>query len=173
VHYRSEPATETFINILTPDQRLVTVIEVLSLANKLPGDGQRQYRQKQQELCAAGVSLVEIDLLRRGRRVIALPQEKLPRRLRATYLTCVRRGWQSDRFEIYAMALQKPLPAIAIPLRETDKDIRLDLQAIVDQAYKKGRYHATIDYAQPPDPRLDGADAKWAKSVVGKAARSR
>src|SRR5581483_484958 len=68
VELNGEPATETFINIVEsgPGHRLVTVIEVLSLANKLPGDGQAQYREKQRELSAAGVSLVEIDLLRRG-----------------------------------------------------------------------------------------------------------
>src|SRR5436305_1570999 len=51
VQYRSEPATETFINILDPasDCKLVTVVEILSLANKLAGKGQRQYRQKQRE----------------------------------------------------------------------------------------------------------------------------
>src|SRR5713101_4875550 len=61
----AEPATETFINILDPavGYRLVTVIEILSLTNKLPGKGQREYRQKQKELQAAQVSLVEIDLL--------------------------------------------------------------------------------------------------------------
>src|SRR5713101_2849398 len=49
VEYRGEPATETYLNILEagPGQRLITVIEILSLANKLPGEGQRLYRQKQ------------------------------------------------------------------------------------------------------------------------------
>ena len=63
-----EPPPETYLTILEagPGQRLVTVIEVLSPANKLPGEGQRQYRRKQQELRDASVSLVEIDLLRRG-----------------------------------------------------------------------------------------------------------
>src|SRR5438105_3437384 len=81
VEYAGEPATETFINILEagPGQRLVTVIEILSLTNKLPGEGQRQYRQKQHELRHAGVSLVEIDLLRRGERVLSLSPSRIPR----------------------------------------------------------------------------------------------
>src|SRR6266851_3520290 len=47
-----EPVTETFINILEagPGQRLVTVIEILSLSNKLPGESQQEYRSKQTEL---------------------------------------------------------------------------------------------------------------------------
>jgi hypothetical protein len=101
-----EPANETYLNILEagPGQRLVTVIEVLSPANKLPGEGQRQYRRKQRELRDAGVSPVEIDLLRRGQRVLSLPAARIPRRVRTLYQVCVRRGGQPCRFEIYPRA---------------------------------------------------------------------
>jgi hypothetical protein len=81
VPYRGELATETFLNVLEagPGQRLITVIEFLSLANKLAGPGQRQYRRKQHELADARVSLVEIDLLRQGRRVLNVPPSRIPR----------------------------------------------------------------------------------------------
>ncbi len=77
VPYPGEPATETFLSVLEagPGQRLITVIEILSLANKLAGPGQRQYRQKQH-----GVSLVEIDLLRQGRRILNVPTSHIPAR---------------------------------------------------------------------------------------------
>ncbi len=168
VEYEEEAATETYINILEagPGQRLITVIEILSLSNKLPGDGQRQYRQKQRELRKAGVGLVEIDLLRRGVRVLSLPRSRIPRRVRTTYQVCARRGWHSGRFEIYPVPLRRRLPAIRIPLRQKDQDIRLDLQAVLDQAYRKGRYHLTIDYSRPPDPPLTGADRRWATTVI-------
>jgi Protein of unknown function (DUF4058) len=171
VHYRGEPATETFVEILEvePGQRLVTVIELLSLTNKLPGEGQRQYRKKQKELHDAKVSLVEIDLLRGGERTLSLPASRIPRRLRTTYQVCVHRGWQDDDYEIYPVPLRNPLPSLRIPLRETDEDIRLDLQAILDLAYRKGRYRATIDYHEPPNPPLAGADAKWAKALMKKS----
>src|SRR5437660_9201377 len=120
VQYDGEPATETYINIVEAGlgQRLVTVIEVLSLANKLRGEGQAQYRQKQRELYGARVSLVEIDLLRRGERVVSVPQALIPRHARTTYQVCVRRGWRPRRFEIYPVPLRKPLPSLRIPLRE-------------------------------------------------------
>jgi hypothetical protein len=173
VQFHSEPVTETFINILdaSAEHRLVTVIEILSLANKLPGEGQRLYRQKQRELRAVGVSLVEIDLLRKGQRVLSLPVTEIPRRLRTTYQACVRRGWKPDTFEIYPLVLRQRLPAIRIPLRETDDDIHLDLQSILDQAYRKGRYHASLDYQRAPDPPLPPEDARWARAVVKKAGR--
>ncbi len=169
-----EPATETFINILEagPAQRLVTVIQLLSLSNKLPGEGQRQYRQKQRELRDTNVSLVEIDLLRRGDRVLSVPVSRIPKRARTTYQICVRRGWRPRRFEIYPVPLRARLPGIRIPLRETDEDIRLDLQSILQQAYRKGRYHLTIDYSKRPAPPLAPDDAKWARSLLKKNKRS-
>jgi hypothetical protein len=171
VEYQGEPTTETYINILEagPGQRLVTVIEILSLTNKLAGEGQRRYRQKQVELCDAGVSLVEIDLLRRGERVTSVPPKLLPKRVRTTYQVCVRRGWTPWRWEIYPVPLQSRLPGIRIPLRQKDEDIRLDLQAIVDLAYRKGRYGATIAYDAPPEAPLTRQDGKWIRTVLKKA----
>jgi hypothetical protein len=170
-----EPATETFLNVLEagPGQRLITVIEILSLANKLAGDGQRQYRRKQQELASAGVSLVEIDLLRQGRRVLNIPPSRLRESARTTYHACVRRGWRPEQCEVYPVPLRGALPAIRIPLRQKDEDVRLDLQAVLEQAYRKGRYALTINYAEPPDPPLAGDDAKWARALVKAARKSK
>src|SRR5438093_5157102 len=65
-----DPATEGYIEIIDASSggRVVTVIEVLSPANKVAGDGQEKYLQKRQELRDAKVSLVEIDLIRAGNR---------------------------------------------------------------------------------------------------------
>ncbi len=166
-----EPATETFINLIDPEgkDRLITVIEILSLANKLLGPGQREYRQKQEKLQRRGVNLVEIDLLRRGHRVILAPVARLGRRLRTTYQACVWRAAKPDQCEVYRIPLRSPLPKIKIPLRSKDKDIFLDLQAIVGQAYRKGRYGATLDYSEPADPPLLPGDAKWAQGLIKKA----
>jgi hypothetical protein len=76
----SEPMTETFIQIIDvgSGKQVVTVLEVLSLANKAPGDSRNQYRQKRKELMAGGVSLVEIDLLRAGAWSMSLAQDFIP-----------------------------------------------------------------------------------------------
>lgn len=175
VEYAGEPATETYLSIVEAGagQRLVTVIEILSPADKLPGEGQRQYRRKQRELRDTGVSLVEIDLLRRGDRVLSLPVSRIPQRVRTPYQVCVRRGWQPRRFEIYPVPLRDPLPAIRVPLREGEEDIRLNVQTILELAYRKGRYHLTINYDRPPDPPLRGGDVKWARALIKKAGLSR
>ena len=61
--------------------------------------------------------------------------------------------------------MQDRLPAIAIPLRETDRDVPLDLQPILDQAYRNGRYD-DLDYIRDPDPPLTGEDAVWAAQIL-------
>ncbi len=63
-----EPETQGFIEIVEtrPQRRVITVLEVLSPSNKYAGVGRDRYRQKQADLIAGDVSLVEIDLLRAG-----------------------------------------------------------------------------------------------------------
>jgi hypothetical protein len=172
IRYAPEPVTETFIEIIDAGtgQRVVTIIDFLSLSNKFPGEGQEQYTRKQGELRQASVSLVEIDLLRAGHRVLSLPLAKIPVRLRAPYQVCVRRGWETDTFEVYPVPLRERLPIIRIPLRQTDDDARLDLQALIDQAYRKGRYD-TINYRIAPEPPLEGADATWAQELLHEAGK--
>ena len=55
-----------WVEIRDKSGKLVTVIEVLSPSNKLE-PGRSVYLQKQQDYLAAGVNLLEIDLLRIGR----------------------------------------------------------------------------------------------------------
>ena len=135
-----EVATEAFVTIIdtTTGGKLVTVIEFLSTSNKLSGDGQNKYRQKQKELKEAGVSLVEIDLLRTGRWVMQAPEHRVPPRYRTTYQMCVHRGWRDSEYEIYHAPLRQKLPAIHVPLRESDPDASLDLQTLIEQAYRNG-----------------------------------
>ena len=68
-------------------------------------------------------------------------------------MACVTRGWKPDVAELYPLPLAEPLPAIRIPLRESDADVTLNLQALIDQCYENGGYD-TIDYRQPPVPPL-------------------
>jgi len=167
IHVDAEPATETYLEIRDAERRrVVTVIEFLSETNKLPGEGLRQYRQKQRELHQGGVSLVEIDLLRAGKRSLVWPTPRFPRRVRATYQALVRRGWIAEKLQILALRLRRQLPSIPIPLREQDQEVRLELQPLIDQAYRKGRYGDTIDYREPPDPPFDGDDETWADTLL-------
>jgi hypothetical protein len=164
---QDEPMTETFIEIIDigSGKRVVTVIEVLSLTNKLPGESRDQYRRKPEELRAGGVSLVEIDLLRAGRRRLGIPYHRIPLSHRTTYQVCVRRGWQPRAVEIYPVPLRQSLPTVSVPLRDTDTDVPLDLQTLLEPCYRNGGYDADIDYRIPPIPPLAADDEAWADAL--------
>jgi hypothetical protein len=167
LHVPVEEISEGYIQIIEAGSgnRVVTVIEFLSVTNKRPGQGQELYLLKQQELMSSTTSLVEIDLLRAGKRVLMAGPHDIPPSHRTTYQACVRRGWKPGRVEVYRLPLREPLPAIRIPLRETDDDAILDLQALIDQCYRNGRYD-DLDYAAEPEPPLDPEDAAWADGLL-------
>jgi hypothetical protein len=146
-----EPITLRYIEIadIRGKKRVITAIEFLSPANKTEA-GAEQYRSKQKHLARGNVNLVEIDLLRKGRWVINADQNFYPRSLAQPYRICVTRSTQPDQSEVYRATYGKALPSIRIPLRPTDADIRLPLQAILNQAYLNGRYGDTLDYSLPP-----------------------
>ena len=70
----------------------MTVVEVLSPTNKIPGEGQELYLQKQRQLLRTDVNLVEIDLLRGGERVLVIPPRQLRLEHQTPYHICVRRA---------------------------------------------------------------------------------
>ncbi|MBI2805399.1 MAG: DUF4058 family protein [Planctomycetes bacterium] len=172
VQFGDEPITETFIKILDArtGNQVVTVIEFISPTNKIPGTGYKMYRKKQTELKEAKVTLVEIDLLRGGKRVLSVPLSRIRFKDRTRYQAVVRRGWKWHEAEVYALPLHKRLPAIPIPLRPTDSDTRLNLQTLIEQCYQNGRYD-TLDYQTEPDPPLEGSDAEWADELLRAAGK--
>jgi hypothetical protein len=170
-----EAASEGFIEIIdtATGNRVVTVIELLSPSNKFPGEGQDLYRRKQAEYRRGNVSLVEIDLLRSGQRVISVPGRLVPPSHQTTYSVCVTRGGKTNYWELYRVPLQKPLPEIKIPLRDSDPDVVLNLQTLIERCYVNGRYD-DIDYSREPDPPLSPDDAAWARQrliATGKRGR--
>jgi hypothetical protein len=172
VHYKPEPVDETFIEIIDAGSgnKVITVIEFLSVANKNAGEGQDLYLKKQDELKRGRVSLVEVDLLREGKRILSLPARRIPKHARTPYQVCVRRGWTFGEYEVYPVPLRQRLPAIRIPLRQKDNDISLDLQELIDKAYLNGRYQ-TIDYSVAPEPPLGEEDMKWAIEILRQAGK--
>jgi hypothetical protein len=121
-------------------------------------------------LRAGSVNLVEIDLLRGGQRVFMAPAEQIPHARRTPYQACVWRASRPGTWEHYAFPMEKPLPAIPIPLRKQDSDVYLQLQPLIEQCYENGRYE-TLDYRQPPVPPLSGDAADWADQLLRAAGK--
>lgn len=164
----SEPETLHQIQIVDTQagHRIVTSIEFLSLANKVGEEGREQYRKKQRNMLAGGVNLVEIDLLRAGKWVLAVPKGHVPKPCREPYRISVVRAVRQDVAEVDSVSLREPLPSVRVPLRSEDEDVPLTLQPLLDLAYVNGRYWEDIDYAEDPDPPLSGPDADWAEQIL-------
>jgi hypothetical protein len=142
------------------DETLVTAIELLSPVNKRPGvDGADAYEKKRQELFQSSAHLLEIDLLRAGKRPLPARPERLPD---DPYFVFLHRREDWPRVGIWPCALQKPLPTVPVPLRRPDPDVVLSLTQVLQQVYRNARYDLQVDYrTAPPPPDLAPEDATW------------
>ena len=158
---RVDEDVERWIEIRTADGRVVTVIELLSPANK--GSAYDRYKLKQSNYLQSHTSLVEIDLLRSGRHTLPLPDDFLKLRKRPPgthYNICCSRAWRPGTRELYTWRLRDRVPAVRIPLRPTDKDIVLDLQPLIDRCYEVGRYYEG-HFEENPEPPFPADEAAW------------
>ncbi len=137
---------------------LVTVIELLSPVNKRPGaEGADAYDRKRREILRSDAHLLEIDLLRPGRRpALTTPLPDAP------YFIFLSRIERRPLVEIWPLSLREPLPVVPVPLRSPDADVPLALAEALHHAYTSARYDLRIDYRHaPPPPTLSPDDAAW------------
>lgn len=156
-----EEHEEEFIEVRNrADGRLVTLIEVVSPANKTTPAGRAAYLEKRKDAVAQRAGVVEIDLVLQGKPTLNYSRDGLPE---YDYAVTVTRATAPDRYEIYTATLQKRLPKFKVPLSPDDRDALLDLQAAFTRAYDQGNFAAQIDYTDPPpaDVPLSDANASW------------
>jgi hypothetical protein len=151
-----DPTTQAFIEIRRmPERNLITVVELLSPVNKNGAQG--QYLDKRQLLLRKKVPIVEIDLLRGGRRLSL--NKPLPD---GHYFGFVSRFEPKSVCEVYHWTVRRRLPKLPVPLRLEDGDIRVDLQEVFGITFERGRYSKMIDYKKtPPGPAFFGDDMEW------------
>jgi hypothetical protein len=149
---------EIYVDIykLDPQRQLVTSVEVLSPSNKRRGSaGWTEYERKRSLFVQGHANLVEIDLLRRGRRHAM--SEAWPD---SPYVTAVFRREKAPTAEIWPAFSTKPLPSIPIPLMPPDSDVAIPLQPLVSDIYESSRYFDDMKYDQPIRPPLSAEEAK-------------
>lgn len=147
------------VEVLTAGElELITAIEILSPVNKRPRhEARRMYLRKRRELLRSAVHLIEIDLLRAGRRPPL--DEPVPA---APYYVVLSRDEHRPTVDVWPIQLCDKLPTIPVPLAEPDPDVPLDLSAVVAAVYERGGYATLIDYSQPPPPpAFSDADSAW------------
>jgi hypothetical protein len=159
-----EEHREKFIEVYetVPEQRLVTCVEVLSPTKKRPNSpGWNLYERKRMSLLLGHVNLVEIDLLRGGKRMPML--DPWPG---SAYVIMVARAMNAQLCKVWPTHYRRPLPTIPVPLARPDPDIPLSLQPIIDEIHQRFRYSKRIDYAKPLHPRLPARDADWLRQQL-------
>jgi hypothetical protein len=142
---------------------LVTVIEILSPANKRRGEQAfDDYRRKRRDLLRTQVHLLEIDLLRAGERPpLTQPVPAAP------YYVTLSRGERRPKVEVWPIQLADRLPAVPVPLLAPDPDVALDLGALIASVYARGAFGRVLDYSEPPPPpALSAAEKGWLAGVV-------
>ncbi len=162
------PRPKRRIAIIDSRGQLVTVIEILSPSNKRNG-GLAPYALKRTDFMNSGVNLVEIDLVRAGGLLtdlfededVTLTMGQPP----PVHVVAIFRGHGSDERALYPVRYQERLPAITIPLRSGERDVVLDLQAVIQQCFEDAALWHT-DYGQDPRPKLSSNDSIWLDELL-------
>ncbi len=137
------------------NNRLVTAIEILSPVNKR-APGLVPYLKKREELHNAGVHLLEIDLLRRGKRVIEHPK------LRGCHYTVALMRATNKITDAWGFNITDTAPIVPVPLTGEDPDVVLDLGEALKIIYKRSMYHLSVNYKEvPPKPPFTEPELKW------------
>jgi len=156
------PTRQVTVKIrLRENNRVVTVIELLSPINKRTGPGREEYLEKRDAYIKTGLHIVEIDLLRRGPRMPF--HGTLPR---CHYLIAVRNAYRRPNADLWPLSMRQPLPVIPVPLLQPDPDVPLDLGFALRTAYERARYDLRVDYSKLPEPPLSAADREWVREII-------
>lgn len=148
------------IRDLEQAEEVVTVIEVLSPANKTPGPGREEYLTKRAAILHSTTHLVEIDLLRSGPRMPALGAPE-----GAAYGILVSDARSRPHGFLVQFGVRDTVPPFPLPLRgEPEPDIRIG--PLIAEIYGTGRYDRRIDYRRPPEPPFAPEDEEWADALL-------
>lgn len=148
----------SFIEIRDRDNmEIVTVIELLSPSNKT--SNRKEYVEKRRAYVQSGIRLVEIDLLRGG------PRMPIDAMTPCDYYVLVTRPEDLPDIGVWPINLRDALPNVAVPLREPQANVALNLKQLLDRIYDDACYGDYV-YETPPHPPLDDEDAVWAQQFA-------
>jgi hypothetical protein len=149
---------EDYIEIREQDGSLVTLLDIVSPANKTTGTGRKEYLSTRGAAKESKANVVEIDLVMQGLPTLDYSRDNLPEWDHAVTVT---RSTQPERYEIYTATLQKRLPKFRLPLAANDRDTVLDLQTVFAKCYDQGGYSERIDYCREPPVPLSDDKRQW------------
>ncbi len=163
-----DEVSETYLQVHeTATKRVVTVLELLSPANKLHSRGRRKYEKKRERILHSRTHLVEVDLLRDGE---PMPLSKQPAPM--DYRILVSRSPSRPRAQPYAFSVRQAIPSVPLPLLAGDPEPVVDLNSILHDLYERAGFDLRLDYSAPALPPLQEDDTAWATEVIRERART-
>ena len=143
--------------------RVITMLEILSPWNKRSGEGRLDYVRKRNEILRSRTSLVEIDLLRSGERLVEGDQ------IDYDYSLFVSPAADRPRAFFWPFTIRDAIPAFTLPLQPDDDEPEVDLNTILHELYDRAGYDLRIRYGEEPIPPLEDDDAAWVGALLREA----
>lgn len=173
-HYQIEQVL--FTSILKEDQqepfleirqrssgdKLVTLIELISPTNRTHPEGRRRYDMRRTEARIEGAHFVELDLVLQGHTCLEADLSTLTE---SQYVCCVTRAVRPIKHELYGTLLTKRLPRIRLPMLPDERDLVLDVQALVNRVFDRC-FDGQIDYQTDPSVPLSDEDRRWMDQLL-------
>ena len=160
---REEHREETIEIRHRSDGRLITLIDVVSPANKASESGRQAYLQRRRSALAEHANVVEIDLVLQGKPMVEYPGEEVAER---DYAIVVTRATQPNRPDHYPCPLQKRLPKFRLPMAGDDKEVIVDLHTTFLRSFEQGSFAEQLDYSRDPATRLAPEKLEWLDSFL-------
>ncbi len=156
---------ETFLEVRSVgEDRVITVLEILSPSNKLPGQGRQLYEHKRLLTLGTSTNLVEIDLLRAGEPMLMWGDGR-----GAHYRILVSRASQRPRGDLFPFSVRQAIPVFHLPLQRGDEEPDVDLNPLLHDLYEHAGYDLRVSYQAQAEPPLEGEDESWADSLLREA----
>jgi hypothetical protein len=155
---------ETYIEVRTSGDEVITCLEILSPANKAPGRGRSMYEHKRQWVLESRTHLVEIDLLRGG-----LPMAMSGNGHDAHYRILVSREERRPNADLLPFSVRHRIPDFTLPLQRRDEDVTVPLNSLLHELYDRAGYDLRIDYRADAEPPLQAEYAAWAAVLLQEA----
>jgi hypothetical protein len=141
-------------------KKLITVLEILSPANKRAGEGRSLYESKRIKILATKTNLIEIDLLRSGQPMPVQGAQS------SQYRILVSRASDRPNADLFAFDLQEEIPDFPVPLRGELPEPIVNLQLILNETYRNGRLDLLVNYSTAPVPDLNANDRDWMNALA-------
>jgi hypothetical protein len=159
-----ELVRETYLEVrLAQTHAVVAGLELLSPANKRPGEGRQQYERKRLQVLTTCTHWVEIDLLRGGEPMV---MDTRGQNVVSHYRILISRAEHRPRAMLLPFNVRHLIPSFRLPLQPGDDEPLVDLNHLLHLLYDRAGYDLRINYQGPTDPPLAEEDAMWADSLL-------